>query len=337
MLGFDEPSYREVVTGAGALRGRIEEIAQEVTDKGYSRIYFIGSGGSYAVMFPYDDLFKQHSTVPSVCSIAAELVLTGNATLGGDAIAIFSSLSGTTQETLAALEYCNERGVTTIALTGNGDSPIGQSASYALVNPANDENCSESIDIQLLLLTTALLHKRGEYDQYPQLADTLDDIADCLTTTHEEAEERSAAFAARFKDADYHFCVGAGNLWGFTYNYSMCILEEMQWLHTTRVHGAEFFHGSLELIDRDTSVLLIKGEDVSRPLMDRVQSFCEKYNDATTVIDTVDYTLPGVPQEFRGIIAPIVIDAVTMRYTKHLEAARDHSLAIRRYYKKVEY
>ncbi len=81
MLGFDEPSYREVVTGAGALRGRIEEIAQEVTDKGYSRIYFIGSGGSYAVMFPYDDLFKQHSTVPSVCSIAAELVLTGNATI----------------------------------------------------------------------------------------------------------------------------------------------------------------------------------------------------------------------------------------------------------------
>lgn len=337
MLGFDEPSYREVMTKAGALRGRIEEVAREVTAEGYSHIFFIGSGGSYAVMFPYDDLFKQNSAIPSTCAIAAELVLTGNKSLGKGSIAIFSSLSGTTKETFEALEFCNARGVTTIALTGAEDSPIGRQATYALVNPANDENCSESIDIQLLLLTTALLNERGEYGSYPRLADTLEDMSDCLVATHEEAEDRSAAFAAKHKETSYHFCVGAGNLWGFTYNYSMCILEEMQWLHTTRVHGAEFFHGSLELIDRDTSILLIKGEDVSRPIMDRVQRFCEKYNESTTVIDTADYTLPGVPEEFRGIVAPIVIDAVTMRYTKHLEAVRDHSLSIRRYYKVVEY
>ncbi|CAM5644093.1 hypothetical protein SGLAM104S_10161 [Streptomyces glaucescens] len=76
-----------------------------------------------------------------------------------------------------------------------------------------------------------------------------------------QAEPTAAAFAEAHKDTDYHFLVGGGNLWGFTYLYSMCILEEMQWLRTTRVHSAEFFHGSLELLEEDTSVLVFQGED----------------------------------------------------------------------------
>jgi fructoselysine-6-phosphate deglycase len=337
MLGFDPDFYRSVVSGAGALRTRIAEIADTVSTAGYDSLFLIGSGGSYAAMWPYELLVTTHSTLPVRSVIAAELVLAGDPRLTDRSIAVFSSLSGTTAETLKALEYCAERGVTTIALTGDAASPIGRAADHALVNAADDETAGESIDIQLLLLTTALLDRRGEFEGFERLSLQLADLTDALVAVQEQADPVAAAWAERHCDTGYHFVVGAGNLWGFTYNYSMCILEEMQWLRTTRVHGAEFFHGSLELIEKDTSLLLFLGEDSGRPLMQRVAAFAERYNENTTVIDTADYSLAGVDPEFRPLVAPIVVDAVTARFTKHLEAARNHPLSTRRYYRVVEY
>lgn len=337
MLGFDPDIYQRVVGGAGALRPEIERIADAVTARGYDSLFLIGSGGSYAAMWPYEHVITRESTLPVKSVIAAELVLTGDPRLTERSIAIFSSLSGTTSETITALEYCAARGVTTIALTGHPDSPIAKAADHLLVNWADDETAGESIDIQLLLLTTALLARRGEFDAYERLADELTDLTAVLTKVQEQADPIAAAFAERHAKTEYHFLTGAGNLWGFTYNYSMCILEEMQWLHTTRVHGAEFFHGSLELIEPETSVMLFVGEDETRPLMERVRRFSDRYNENTTVIDTADYALEGISREFRGLVAPIVVDAITIRFSKHLERVRNHDLTTRRYYRTVEY
>ncbi len=41
----------------------------------------------------------------------------------------------------------------------------------------------------------------------------------------------------------------------------MCILEEMQWIRTRPVHASDFFHGTLELVEKGVSVILFKGED----------------------------------------------------------------------------
>lgn len=337
MLGFDPHFYRSVIAGAGSLRSQIERIVDTVSTAGYENLYLIGSGGSYAAMWPYEHTIKGLSTLPVTSAIAAELVTSGDPRLGNKSLAVFSSLSGTTKETLAAIEYCAERGVTTIALTGDAESPVAKAADHVLVNYADDETASESIDIQLLLITMALLSRRGEFDGYERLADELHDLTDVLIAVQKQADPIAAAFAARHVDTDYHFLAGAGNLWGFTYNYSMCILEEMQWIRTTRVHGAEFFHGSLELIEKDTSVILFVGEDKSRQLMDRVKAFTDKYSENTTIFDTADYALAGISPEFRALVAPIVIDAVTIRLSKHLESARNHPLTTRRYYRVVEY
>ena len=53
----------------------------------------------------------------------------------------------------------------------------------------------------------------------------------------------------------------------------MCIMEEMQWMRTRPISAANFFHGTLEVIERDIPVILIKGEDKTRPEMDRVEKF----------------------------------------------------------------
>ena len=57
----------------------------------------------------------------------------------------------------------------------------------------------------------------------------------------------------------------------------MCILEEMQWIRTRPVHASDFFHGTLELVEKGVSVLLLKGEDAYRPLAERVERFAPAY------------------------------------------------------------
>ncbi|MEI5585607.1 MULTISPECIES: SIS domain-containing protein [unclassified Agromyces] len=333
ILDFDETTFRNQTASAVALRPQIEEVVDRLQAEGFANLFLIGAGGTYAAMWPYEHLARRSSTLPVRAVIAAELLESGDATLGSDSVAIFTSVSGTTDDSLRAIEFCKARGVTTIGFTGYPESPIAQAVDIPLVS----EPKTWPFDVQMLLFMTKLLSSRGEFEGYERFADELAGLPDILVRVAEQAEPVASAFAEAHAETDYHFLVGGGNLWGFTYLYSMCILEEMQWLRTTRVHSAEFFHGSLELLEEDTSVIVFQGEDETRALTDRVEKFVKRITSDVTVFDTKDYELDGISPEFRGLLAPLVLDTVMGRVSKHLERVRNHSLDLRRYYRVVDY
>ena len=78
-------------------------------------------------------------------------------------------------------------------------------------------------------------------------------------------------------------------------------LEEMQWIKTRPVHAADFFHGTLELIEAGVSVIITEGEDDSRPLTERVKNFVPKFTDVHVTVDTKDYDLPGISEDTRKL------------------------------------
>ncbi|MDX3105206.1 SIS domain-containing protein [Nonomuraea angiospora] len=333
MLGFNEPEFLSQVTSAVGLRPRIEELVDRLVDEGFKHVLLVGAGGTYAQMWPYEHLARRASTLDVRAAIAAELIVSGDARLGEDTVAIFTSVSGTTDDTVRAIEYCKSKGAFTVSFTGHPDSPVATKVDAALVSQPK----TWPFDMQLLLFMTRLLARRGEFDGYEKFAAEFEGIPQILVEVAKQAEPVAAAFAEAHKDSDYHFLVGGGNLWGFTYLYSMCILEEMQWLRTTRVHSAEFFHGSLELVEEDTSVIIFQGEDETRPLTDRAEAFARRVSKDVTVFDTRDYPLTGISPDFRGLLAPLVLDTVMSRVSKHLERVRDHSLDLRRYYRVMDY
>ncbi|GAA3225588.1 SIS domain-containing protein [Nonomuraea helvata] len=333
MLGFNEPEFVSQVTSAVGLRPQIEELVDRLVNEGFKHVLLVGAGGTYAQMWPYEHLARRSSTFDVRAAIAAELIVSGDARLGEDTVAIFTSVSGTTDDTIRAIEYCKSKGAHTVSFTGHADSPVATKVDTALVSQPK----TWPFDMQLLLFMTRLLSRRGEFDGYEKFAAEFAGIPEILVEVAKQAEPVAAAFAEAHKDSDYHFLIGGGNLWGFTYLYSMCILEEMQWLRTTRVHSAEFFHGSLELIEENTSVIIFQGEDETRPLTDRAEAFARRVSKDVTVFDTRDYPLTGISPEFRGLLAPLVLDTVMSRVSKHLERVRDHSLDLRRYYRVMDY
>ena len=126
ILGFDEATFRNQTASAVALRPQIEAVVDRLQEHGFANLFLIGAGGTYAAMWPYEHLARRSSTLPVRSVIAAELIESGDATLGADSVAIFTSVSGTTDDSLRAIEYCKARGVTTIGFTGYRESPIAQ-------------------------------------------------------------------------------------------------------------------------------------------------------------------------------------------------------------------
>jgi fructoselysine-6-phosphate deglycase len=333
MLGFNEPQVREQLASAVALRPQIEELVDQLVERGIDNVLLVGSGGTYAQMWPYEYLARRFSQLPVRAVISRELIESGDAWLGENTLAVFMSVSGTTEDVLLAIDYVKAAGATTLSFTGVPESPIAQNVHHTLSSAPK----SWPFDPQLLLLVGRIMNVRGEFPGYDSLADELVHLPDAVIAAAKAADEKAAAFAEAHKDTDYYFLIGGGPLWALTYLYSMCILEEVQWLRTTRVNAAEFFHGSLELLEEDTSVIILQGEDETRPLTDRAEAFAKRVSKDVTVFDTRDYELAGFSPENRGLIAPIVLDAVLGRVSKHLERVRDHSLDLRRYYRVMEY
>jgi fructoselysine-6-phosphate deglycase len=150
-------------------------------------------------------------------------------------------------------------------------------------------------------------------------------------------EAQAERLAETFRNEPYHIVTGAGSTWPQAFYYGMCILEEMQWIRTRPVHASDFFHGTLELVEKGVSVIIFKGEDASRPLLQRVEDFALRFTDKVTVLDTAAFALPGISQRVRALISPVLLATFLERLSAHLEVKRNHPLTTRRYYKKVAY
>jgi fructoselysine-6-phosphate deglycase len=337
MLNFSKEKYLKVAGGAVGLRAEIEKVVDKVYEKGFKNIFLIGSGGAVASFYPFEFMINSTSTIPAYAEIAAEFVLQNHKQFTEESLVILSSLSGTTEETVAAAKYCKERGAQTIGLTGEYNQPLAETVDYPLVNFAENDFASDGNQLVLYHLIFRIMHKNGDFPNYEAFAAQLEILPEKLIEAKEKFEPKAEAFALAYKDEPYHMVVGSGNTWGRAYSYAMCVLEEMQWIKTKSIHAAEFFHGTIELVEEDTSMILLKGEDETRPLMDRVERFAEKYTKKLTVIDTKDCELEGISEEFRKYLSSIVTSTLLQRISVHLEDKRNHSLEIRRYYRTVAY
>ena len=174
-------------------------------------------------------------------------------------------------------------------------------------------------------------------DGYAELLDGARGLPEALLAAKRAFESRAGEIATELAQGLFHIVVGAGPTWAEAMYYGMCILEEMQWILTRPVHAAEFFHGPLELVEPGVSCMLLKGEDPSRPLVERVERFVRSHTDRVTVIDAADVVMPGVSEQLRRLMAPAILATQLERVSAHLEVLREHPLTTRRYYRTVSY
>ncbi|HWF00743.1 MAG TPA: SIS domain-containing protein [Caulobacteraceae bacterium] len=337
MLNFDEERFVRIQSGAVAFADVARQLVRGLLDRGVERMVFMGTGGVQLLTLPAIELAQRMSSFPVAGALPAQVVLDPPAGLNERTLVVMPSLSGTTTESVALLAFLKSRRVRTLSLTGHAESPLAVGADHNFSNFAQDDTSSESFYLQTLILVLALLAERGEFDAWDETVAQLKTLPRALAALKHAYENEAAQLAGEIKNETWHIFTGAGSVWPEAHYFGMCILEEMQWIPTRPVHAADFFHGTLELVEPGVSVFVFKGEDPLRPLGDRVEAFARRFTDRVRVLDAADADLPGISPQVRSMISPVVLATRLERLSAHLEVLRDHPLTTRRYYKKVAY
>ena len=331
MLKFDEEKQIASVQGALALRGRIEAIVDDICRAGFKNICWLGIGGTYASCLQAEVHMKERSTLEFFVENAAEYLTTGNRRVGEGTVVVISSVTGSTIEMVDAVKKAQADGARVLGFIDVETTELAKRMDWEIAYPANEQ-------LKFFMVADRLMFRHGEFPEYEEYYAQLDaHLAVDLAEVEKAADAFGLAFAQKHHDDKLHYFVGAGNQYGSTYSYAMCYWEEQHWVRTKSIHSSEFFHGMLEIVDRDTPVTVFVGEDSQRPLSERVVRFLPRVCANYTVIDSRDYALPGIDERFRGNLSHLVTHAVTQRIDAHIEAINCHPMEIRRYYRRLDY
>lgn len=326
----------KVMEGVKASRAAIEQAVDGVFAAGLKNIFLVGCGGSHSYNMPWQHFLDKNTVIPHYDEIAAELMTKDHRMLGAGSLCIFNSKSGDTKEIVAAMDYCHKKGARTMAFVATDPCPMKELADFYFYFDVQESYSTAAFFSGIALALTRILYKNGEFARYEAFAQQLMEMGPSLSNAKDQYAARCEEYGARHAHDPWHLVLGAGSSWGEAYCYAMCIMEEMQWIHTKSVHAAEFFHGTIELVEPGVGVLLFYSEDDTRPLMDRAHKFISGITDQIIVFDTKGLQMP-FDEEFRGFVAPVYLATITTTLSKVFERERDHDLNIRRYYRQMEY
>ncbi len=329
MLKFDEGKKLEMTRKALALRERVEALVDSMT--GCRNVWFMGIGGTYASSLQAEAHVQGRTGLEIRAQEAADYNTLGNGRIGEGSVVVVSSVTGNTPEMVTAVEKAKAAGAKVIGFIDTPDTPLAGLVDHEFACPGSEQ-------LKFLMVADRFLYRAGDFTEYGAFYSELDKyLAKGLVEAEKQADAFGEAFARAHHDDALHYFVGAGTLWGTAYTTAMCYWEEMHWKRTKSIHAGEFFHGTLEVIERDTPVTLFMGEDAARPLAERVAAFLPRVCRNSTVIDTKDYPLEGISPQFRGYLSHILVRAVTQRIDAHMEEENRHPMSIRRYYRCMDY
>lgn len=306
---------------------------------GIARVILTACGGSYANMMPIEYfLDTRAASFESQAINAAEFTSRNSSRIDSDTVVILCSHSGTTPETVAAAKHARERGALTIAYTFDPSSPLAQESEYVIAYQHGEGKSEAHIGPTLLLrLAAGILDDR---DGTSLSADTDAAVAGLV----ERAPALRRAFADRANDwafanrrEELIYTMASGSNYGSAYSFAICLLQEMQWVHSACIHAGEYFHGPFEVTDVDVPFIALLGLDATRPVEQRAIDFATAHSKNVLVIDANDFGLDDVAESIRGDFAHILFNIVLRTYADALADHRGHPLSVRRYMWRMEY
>ncbi len=331
MIKFNEQEKIDSVNGALALRCKINKIVDEICERGYTNICWLGIGGTWASGMQAVVHMKEMSAIETWAENAAEFLTTGNKRITKDTVVVLSSVTGNTKEVVDAVKVCKEIGATIIGFLDYDKATLLDIVDYGIVYPVNEQ-------LKFFMVADRFMHNNKEFEDYEDMYKEFEQyLANALVEVEKKCDDFAKEFAKKHCEDEIHYFVGAGNHWGATYSYAMCTWEEQLWIKTKSISSPEFFHGMFEIVTKYTPVTVYIGEDKQRPLSERVAKFLPRICQNYTIIDTKEYELKGISEKYRCHISHLVLRAIENRLDVHMEIETRHPLDIRRYYRKLDY
>ena len=254
MIKFDEQKQIDSVNGALALRPQIEELIDRLLAEGVKNLCWLGIGGTWASCMQVVCYLKEHTDMDTFATNAAEYCTTGDKRVGAGTLVVLSSVSGTTTEIVDAVRLAQSHGAKVLGFIDKPDAELATLVDYCISYKGNEQ-------LKFFMVADCFLRRQGNFPDYDTYYAQMDAyLAKDLVEIEKIADPFAEDFARKHLEDKLHYFVGAGCLYGATYSYAMCYWEEMHWIRTKSIHSAEFFHGMLEIVDKDTPVTVFVGD-----------------------------------------------------------------------------
>ncbi|MBP2412018.1 fructoselysine-6-P-deglycase FrlB-like protein [Arthrobacter stackebrandtii] len=305
------------------------------------RIFLVGSGGSYVGLVPLQFILDTESSIPTTRINSDEFYYRKPISVGPDSLVIALSGTGNTAETVRAAAWAAEQGATVLAFTLKPDSPLGSQFDTVFVPEPEEDGLRSQLGglaaSQLMLQFAGLAILRLDGVDTSSREQVLVDSPNVILESLKEFEPQAELIAQTIKEAPMTYVLASGPLYGAALTFTMCFMQEMQWMHASTVNSNEFFQGPFEVVDKRSKIIVFLGEDGTRPMGERVKRFLETYAGEVQYVDSKSFTFSGVDSEMRAFVSPIVYHALTTRIAAYLSAATGYELDGRRYMWQVDY
>ncbi len=318
-----------------------EEVIQNImNEREIKDVFFAACGGSLVDLYPgYYFINKESRTMHSYWLPAREMVVSPSAFLNENALVIICSHSGNTPECVEAGELAVERGAAVVALTNHTGSKVDRDDFNTIVYEWKDSTHQKDKPqgIVMRMLNELMRKQESSYAKYDQMAEGLEKVDGIVRAAEKKVLNRTWLFAEKYSEEPFLYIMGSGASYSQAYGFSICSLQEMQWMNCCYLHSGEYFHGPFECTDEKTLYILMKGTGEPRRFDDRAEEFLKKYAVKYEIIDAEELGMTEISADVNEYLTPMLFYQMTVSYRTALQNKRQHPLDMRRYMGVVEY
>jgi glucosamine--fructose-6-phosphate aminotransferase (isomerizing) len=252
-------AYVDAVENRTAVPGSVDFAA-------LGRIQIVACGTAYIAGLLGKYLIEQLADLPVDVEIASEFRYRSPA-LSADALVIAVSQSGETADTLAALRYCQARGMKSAAIVNAVESTMAREVDVVWpihcgpeIGVASTKAFTAQISV-MIALAVAAARARGKIDaaEEARLVRLLLE-APRLIAESIELEESVRLVAQEVAKARDVLFLGRGPMYPLALEGALK-LKELSYIHAEGYAAGELKHGPIALVDEDTPIVILAPYD----------------------------------------------------------------------------
>ena len=240
---------------------KMDEVAALVSD--VDKVYLIGCGSSISTCYSVRDAIRMSSTnIDIEVYTGYEFYYNKKLTKDENTLAIFTSQSGETADTLASLRRANEFNIQTVSISNEPESSMIKEAKIPIITRCETETAILGTKTYITQLASLyyILFTASDYDGKDNLLKQLNEMPDMLEELLKTTEYDNRLLAQDFKKEDIFYCLGSGPNFGLAYKLAMTMFMEGAIKHACPEYSAEFRHGLIERAEKDVPIIFLKSD-----------------------------------------------------------------------------
>ena len=256
------------------------------------KVYLIGCGSSISTCYSVRDAIRMSSTNINIeVYTGYEFYYNKKLVENENSVAIFTSQSGETADTLASLRRANEFGIHTVSISNEPESSMIKEAKTPITTRCETETAilGTKTYITQLACLYQILFKASDYENKAQLLSELAEMPELLDRLLLLTEDENRELAEKYASEDIFYCLGSGPNFGLAYKLAMTMLMEGAIKHACPEYSAEFRHGLIERAEKDVPIIILRSDLESDEITQKAIDFCENLETKLILFDLKDY------------------------------------------------